>query len=372
MLLLLAVGLNVSVLFWVKVTECLPLGISFYTFQVISYLVDVYRGKIRRETSLIRFATYIMMFPQLIMGPIVEYGEVRGELKRRKVNAKDIEQGGMLFVAGLFCKVVLSDKLGILWNDVWVTGYENISTPLAWITAISYSLKLYFDFYGYSLMAIGLGNLMGFHLPENFRLPYMAGSVSEFYRRWHMTLGRWFKQYIYIPLGGNRQGLFLTVCNLWIVWILTGFWHGCSWNFLLWGIFLWFFIALEKVLHKLFGQAKWPQKIKWLSHVYVWLVIPVSWIFFAISDLGQLQIFMHRMFALGQVVCENPGDYLMILRDYGVLLAMGLFGITPWAAKLYRKCCEKKWFMVCMALLFWWCVHLLVSEGENPFMYLVY
>ena len=184
----------------------IPLGISFYTFQILSYIIDVYRGEERRETSFINFAAYVVMFPQLIMGPIVSYGEVRKNLRRREFTAAGLQEGLKVFTLGLAAKVLLADRIGLLWQEAQVAGFESISTPLAWLAAAAYSLKLYFDFYGYSLMASGLGRMLGFELPANFNHPYMAVSVRDFYRRWHMTLGRWFRRYVYIPLGGNRRG----------------------------------------------------------------------------------------------------------------------------------------------------------------------
>jgi len=235
----------------------LPPGISFYTFQILSYLLDVYRGEQRREESFLMLASYITMFPQLLSGPIVGYGEIRENLRHRTFNAGSVQEGLKLFTMGLASKVLLADRVGILWQEVQVTGFESISTPLAWIAAVAYSMKIYFDFYGYSLMASGLGRMLGFELPENFRNPYMSSSVREFYRRWHMTLGRWFTKYVYIPLGGNRKGEFRTVCNLLAVWALTSIWHGTTANFLIWGMLLWLAIVFERLLGGLGNADFW-------------------------------------------------------------------------------------------------------------------
>ena len=229
----------------------LPLGISFYTFQILSYLIDLYRSGRKGETSFVIFATYITMFPRLLSGPIVYYSEVEAALQRRSFTVHSVQEGLKVFTMGLAAKVLLADRIGLLWQEVQVTGFESISTPLAWLAAVAYSLKIYFDFYGYSLMARGLGKMLGFELPENFRTPYMAGSVRDFYRRWHITLGRWFCNYVYIPLGGNRNGEFRTVCNLLAVWFLTAIWHGSTANFLIWGMLLWLAIVLEKQLMRL-------------------------------------------------------------------------------------------------------------------------
>ena len=224
----------------------LPLGISFYTFQVLSYLIDVYRGEQKKELSFVRFAAYISMFPQLVSGPIVLYGEVRSKLWNRRFCAETLQDGLKVFTAGLAAKVLLADRIGILWHDVQVTGFESISTPLAWLGAVAFSLKIYFDFYGYSLMAVGLGRILGFELPQNFREPYMAVTVRDFYRRWHMTLGRWFCKYVYIPLGGSRNGELRTALSLLAVWFLTGIWHGSTANFLIWSMMLWLLIVMER------------------------------------------------------------------------------------------------------------------------------
>ena len=228
----------------------LPLGISFYTFQVLSYLIYVYRGDERKEISFLYFATYLVMFPRLMSGPIVTYGEVRRELNSRKFTVAGLQEGLKVFTMGLAAKVLLADRIGMLWQEVQITGFESISTPLAWMGAVAFSLNLYFDFYGYSLMAVGLGRMLGFELPENFNEPYAACSVREFYRRWHITLGRWFCRYVYIPLGGSRQGELKTVCNLLIVWLLTAIWHGGTANFLVWGMLIFVIIALERQVEK--------------------------------------------------------------------------------------------------------------------------
>lgn len=235
----------------------LPLGISFYTFQIISCVVDVYRKEIKEELTLFRFATYVTMFPKMLSGPITSYGEISDELSYRKYNIFKIEMGLRLFILGLGMKVLVADRIGMLWNDIQTIGFQSISTPLAWLGSMAYSIQIYLDFQGYSLMAIGIGRMLGFHLPNNFNHPYMSKSVTEFWRRWHMTLGMWFRSYVYIPLGGNRYGMKRLVANLFAVWILTGLWHGASWNFILWGFLLFLLILLEKLFynHCLIGQG---------------------------------------------------------------------------------------------------------------------
>lgn len=348
----------------------IPLGISFYTFQILSYIIDVYRGEERRETSFINFAAYVVMFPQLIMGPIVSYGEVRKNLRRREFTAAGLQEGLKVFTLGLAAKVLLADRIGLLWQEAQVAGFESISTPLAWLAAAAYSLKLYFDFYGYSLMASGLGRMLGFELPANFNHPYMAVSVRDFYRRWHMTLGRWFRRYVYIPLGGNRRGGLRTAANLAAVWILTALWHGDTLNFLLWGLLLAALIILERMLARLRLPGILRLSARILGHVYLLAVIPVTWMCFAITDIGQLQVFLGRLFGTASGVYVNPGDWQGALADYGILFAAGIFACTPGVEKIFTRIKDHPVGMALLAALFWVCVWRLQVEGQNPFMYL--
>lgn len=227
----------------------LPLGISFYTFQIISYVADLYTEKLEAPGTLLEFGTYVCMFPQLIAGPILQYREVSGQLRERRHTVWQVEQGLELFCLGLGSKVLLANKISIFWNQVQGIGFSSISTPVAWMGAAAFSFEIYFDFWGYSLMAMGLGRMMGFTIPRNFSVPYMACSATEFWRRWHITLGRFFREYVYIPLGGNRGGRLRTVFNLFLVWALTGLWHGASWNFVVWGLGFFVLLVLEKNLY---------------------------------------------------------------------------------------------------------------------------
>ena len=344
----------------------MPLGISFYTFQILSYLTDVYRGEIAAEHSFVKTAAYISMFPQLTSGPIVRYREVSETLKSPKMNAEDFDRGLKTFVCGLALKVLLADRLAILWWEIQTTGFISISTPLAWLGAFGYSLQIYFDFYGYSLMALGLGSILGFSLPENFRMPYMADSVREFYRRWHISLKNWFQKYVYIPLGGSRKGKLRTVLNLLTVWILTALWHGGSLNFLLWGLSLWLLITLERALFSRwnFGKRNIP------GHLYVWLVIPITWMCFAISDLRELGVYFGRMFGLIKGISVYSGDFEKALGNYGIFFLIGLILCTPFPEKLYRRCRDSFLGMLLLAMLFWLCIWRIQTEGNNPFMYL--
>lgn len=359
-------NIGVLILFKAGVGEKgLPLGISFYTFQILSYLIEVYQGKIQRERSFLKFTTYITMFPKLISGPIVSYDEVEKDLSYRKFSLEKLQDGLQLFVVGLAAKVLLADRVGILWHEVQVTGFESISTPLAWLAALAYAMQIYFDFYGYSLMAVGLGRMLGFELPINFKTPYMARSVRDFYRRWHITLGRWFCRYVYIPLGGNRKGELRTICNLLVVWVLTAVWHGSTINFLIWGLLLVTCIIIERQLEKT-GIIK---RLKVLPHVYLWFVILISWMCFAITDLGQLQVYLGRMFHVVEGISVRSGDWLAALENYGGLFLVAILGCTPLMEKLYRKCKDHLVGKLMLAALFWICVRRLMIEGDNPFMY---
>ena len=363
-----AISGNVAILLLFKygIGEAgLPLGISFYTFQMLSYLIDVYRGEVRRARSVVNFAVYVTMFPQLTAGPIVKYGEVRKELKDRECTPAGIQEGLGTFILGLAYKVLLADRIGLLWHEVQVTGFESISTPLAWLAAIAYSMEIYFDFYGYSLMAVGLGRMLGFRLPENFRTPYMARSVRDFYRRWHITLGRWFCQYVYIPLGGNRRGELRTVVNLLVVWLLTAVWHGSTANFLLWGGLLVFCIIVERQAERL-GIGK---KLKVLPHLYLWFVIPITWVCFANTDFSQLLVYLGRMFGIEFGVPIIRGDWQNALADYKCLFVAAFFCCTGLVQKVYCKWKDNILVKLLLAALLWMCVERLFMEGNNPFMY---
>lgn len=367
-LLAVGVGLNLGVLLAFKsggAKENLPLGISFYTFQIISYLVDVYRGEIRAERSFISLATYITMFPQLVSGPIVNYSEVKGSMEYQKPSPGMREEGMELFIVGLCYKVFLADRTGFLWRGAKSIGFESLSTPYAWLAAIAFSMEIYFDFYGYSLMAIGMGKMLGFELPENFRDPYMAKGVRDFYRRWHMTLGRWFKKYVYIPLGGNRKGTFRTILNLFIVWTLTSLWHGFGVNFLIWGGILFLCIAIERLLE----QAGFAGKLGVLSHLFLWIIIPVTWMCFAITDVQELYVYIGRMFGFVEGIKVRSDDWIKALRDYGPLLAGCFAACTPLVRKAFEKCKNSIFLKFALAVLFWLCVRRIAIEGDNPFLY---
>ena len=344
----------------------LPIGISFYTFQIISYLVDVYRRETKAEKSLISLGTYLCMFPQLIAGPIVNYHLIQEQLHKRKHSMVKVESGLKVFALGLAYKVLLANRVGHLWTEVTAIGYESISTPLAWMSIVAYSLQLYFDFYGYSLMAIGLGRMMGFDFPQNFNNPYMAVSMTDFWRRWHMTLGGWFREYVYIPLGGNRGGFAKTVRNMFVVWLLTGLWHGASWNFVLWGLLLFVLLFVEKA-----GLGKVLERHKALGHIYMILWIPLSWLVFVITDLSQLGIYLQKLFpffgSTGTVLFQ--GDYLKYGKTYGIYLVLGILFATGVQEKLLKKNKNRLWVMLLLLALFWASVYCMYLGMDDPFLY---
>lgn len=343
----------------------LPLGISFYTFQMISYQIDCYRGTVQGRAKMIPFATYVCMFPQLIAGPIVRYSEVAERMQSRRVRIRDLENGLKLFTLGLGLKVLLANQIGTLWNLIMTAGTGRLHALVAWLGAFAYSFQIYFDFWGYSVMAMGLGKMLGFHIPRNFDQPYTSRSLSEFWRRWHMTLGSWFKEYVYIPLGGNRKGSGRTVFNLFVVWGLTGLWHGAAWNFVLWGIVFFLLISLEKRTY-----GKWLEKSRVLGHIYTMLLIPATWVIFAITDMGQLGGYLCNLAGYHREdILVGTTQLLRYLKEYGILLIACVIFATPLPAKLYWKW-KDRWFMVLILLgIFWWSVREIISGSNNPFLY---
>lgn len=341
----------------------LPIGISFYTFQMVSYLVDVYRKTISAEHRILHFGVYVTMFPQLIAGPIVRYQDIRKSLQKRKYSQHLFFCGLAQFIWGLGLKVLLGNRIGGLWHTVCSTGFESISTPLAWMGILACSLQLYFDFWGYSLMAIGLGRMIGFSLPVNFRHPYQARSMSEFWHRWHITLGSWFREYVYIPLGGNRGGKPRTYRNLLIVWVLTGVWHGAGWNYLLWGLFLFAVIAIEKA-----GWIRVLKKHALLSHLYMLLLILISWLMFSVTDIHNLGIYFQRLIGLGGEAVFQ-GDYLKYGLQYGTLLAVGVLFCTPIPYRVWDAV-KKPWATgILLLIVLLTSLYYLYMGMNDPFLY---
>ncbi len=343
----------------------LPLGISFYTFQMVSYQVDCYRGTQKEPADLISFASYVSMFPQLIAGPIVRYDEVADRMRSRKIRIRNIENGLKLFTVGLGLKVLLANQIGTLWNTIMTAGAGNLHASVAWLGAIAYSFQIYFDFWGYSVMAMGLGKMLGFRIPRNFDNPYTSRSISEFWRRWHITLGRWFREYVYFPLGGSRKGRLRTIGNLFVVWTFTGLWHGADWNFLLWGLTFFLLLTIEK---NTYGRKLESTRV--IGHLYTLLLIPITWVIFAITDIRQLVLYLGNMFGVHTSTVMVGGQQLMrYLQEYWVLLIACILFATPFPGKLYHKY-RDRWFAVILCLvIFWFSVHEIMVGANNPFLY---
>lgn len=344
----------------------LPLGISFYIFKMISFQVDLCRGEIQSKPEFLDTALYFTMFPQVVSGPVMRYNE-GGFQEKRTWKPEQFEDGLKYFVTGLGMKVLLADRLAILWNDLQMIGFQSISTPLAWLGAFGYSLQLYFDFWGYSLMASGIMVMLGFDFIENFHHPYGAGSISEFYRRWHMTLGSWFRDYVYIPMGGSRCGEGKQVFNLAVVWLLTGIWHGNGINYLIWGAVLGLLVILEKLLY-----GKFLKKIPLLGNIYVLVLIPLTWVIFAITDLKQLGIYFGRLFPFigGAGLAVNQQDIIRYAQNYGIYFGAGILLCIPAVFRFFEKHKKNQIVVLLLVVVFWASVYLLSSSTGNPFMYL--
>lgn len=346
----------------------LPIGISFYTFQAMSYTIDVYRNDVRVQKNLIDFGMYITMFPQLIAGPIVRYADVQDQLAERSVTTADFSEGIMRFVVGLGKKVLLANQMGAVWSDIYALGGD-VSALMAWTGAIAYTFQIYFDFSGYSDMAIGLGRMFGFKFPENFRYPYQSVSITDFWRRWHITLSTWFKEYLYIPLGGNRRGLARQALNLLIVWSLTGFWHGAGWNFVMWGLYYFVILFIEK-LFLLKALDKLP---KFFRHVYALLLIIIGWVIFASDDVSVLLPYLGSMFGANGAI---GGMDVYTLLTKAVLLIICCIASTELPKKLFLSAAgamnEKAAFTlksVLMIALLALSMILLIGDSYNPFLY---
>ena len=318
----------------------LPIGISFYTFQILSYVVDVYRKDVEVEKNIINFGAYVVMFPQLIAGPIVRFSTIQQEMRERTIAMDKIAKGIGRFVMGLSKKVLIADLLGEFVAAMDVAPKN--SAFLLWMVALAYAMQIYFDFSGYSDMAIGLGFMLGFHFPENFDYPYVSKSITEFWRRWHMTLGGWFRDYVYIPLGGNRVSMLKWMRNVFVVWFLSGLWHGASWNFVLWGVYFGVILALEKLFLK-----KWLERLPdILQHFYAIVLVVISFVIFRLESIGEAGKFLAGMFGFG---LENApvGDGISLgmyqFRNYAFLIAVAIviaLGLPKW---IWGKITEKEW-----------------------------
>lgn len=344
----------------------LPLGISFYTFQVVSYVVDVYRKTTPAEKSAVSFATYMTFFPQLIAGPIVRYEELRGQLDGREETWIKIANGFCLFMIGLGKKMLLANPMGQLWDGLRALP-DVVGILGAWMGAAAFTMQIYFDFSGYSDMARGLGSMFGFEIPVNFRYPYAAQSIKEFWRRWHITLSQWFRDYVYIPLGGSRCGKMRTFVNLFIVWALTGLWHGAAWNYVLWGLYYFVLLAAERLI----GETRLARVPRVLRHVLTMILVMLGWVLFAIEDFGVLRVYLHAMFSLsGGLIGAQATVWVL---SYLPLFAVAVLAALPLAARLVQRKEETR-LVRCGAPV--WCLLLLaascaalVAQSYNPFLY---
>ena len=344
----------------------LPIGISFYTFQTMSYTIDVYKNTVKVQKNIITFGTYVSLFPQLIAGPIVRYEDVAEQLMHRKETLQGFTDGVKLFLIGLSKKVLLANEMGNLWDAIRESGTQSGALG-SWVGIIAYTFQIYFDFCGYSEMAMGLGKMFGFDFLKNFNYPYISKSVTEFWRRWHISLGTWFREYVYIPLGGNRKGLSRQIINIAVVWFLTGLWHGASWNFILWGLYFGVLLMIEK-LFMLKVLKKAPAVI---SHIYSIIIILFGWVLFYFENLNEMGIFLARMF--GSDGFMMSGDISVKIISYIPLLIVAAITSTPLISKLYHKIKSKPILYVIdnagcvLALLL--CTAALVSSDYNPFLY---
>ena len=350
----------------------LPIGISFYTFQSLSYPVDIYRGEARAQKNIVAFGAYVTFFPQLIAGPIVQFHQIAKQLVERRESVDQFSKGISRFLQGLGKKVLFANTIGLLWEEISAMPLDSLPALTAWLGIFAYAFQLYFDFSGYSDMAVGMGLMFGFRFPENFDHPYVSRSITEFWRRWHITLGSWFRDYVYIPLGGNRRGLPLQLRNIAIVWALTGIWHGASWNFLLWGLYFGFWLMLEKLF-----LLKWLEKIpRFFQHFYALFLVLLGWVLFAFDDLSQGLGYLSAMFGGGERLLDHEFVYLFytnfLLLALLCIASAGLprrvrngisrFSIRrPMAFSVLRSAGGVFLFLMCVAFL--------VDASYNPFLY---
>ena len=344
----------------------LPIGLSFYTFQSLSYLVDVYRGKARYQKNILSFGLYISMFPQLVAGPIVQYSDIDAQLRSRETSMDKFGQGVRYFIWGLGKKVLLANNLGAVYEAV--AALPALSVLSAWVGALAYTFQIYYDFSGYSDMAIGLGRMFGFELKENFSHPYCARSITEFWRRWHISLGSWFREYVYIPLGGNRVSVLRHILNLLLVWALTGLWHGASWNFVVWGLYYGVLLILEKYLLR-----RVTERIPILGTIYTMLLVIVGWVFFFSPTLGAAGSYLKAMAGVGTVgITDEAGMYYLLTSL--VLFWLSWIFAVPTASRISEEHMEWSdgWaplFLLIHVGIFMTAVAYLIHDTYNPFLY---
>lgn len=344
----------------------LPIGISFYTFQTMSYSIDVYRGDAPVQKNIITFGTYVALFPQLIAGPIVRYKDVAYQLDHRRETLDQVTHGVKLFMVGLGKKVLIANQMGAMWDAIRETGQSN-GVLGSWIGIAAYTFQIYFDFSGYSDMACGLGNMFGFEFLKNFNYPYISKTITEFWRRWHISLSTWFREYVYIPLGGNRKGIKRQIFNLLVVWLLTGFWHGAAYNFILWGLYYGIILIIEK-----FILMKWLDKLpSAIQHIYTLFIVMIGWTLFYFEDMGQLLSYLSCMFDFTQGIIGQKA--LSITLSYLPLFVVASLASTPLGAKLYEKVRNQGFVWIpetayCAVVLLL-CTASLVNQSYNPFLY---
>ncbi|HBL83932.1 MAG: transcriptional regulator [Clostridiales bacterium GWF2_38_85] len=350
----------------------LPIGISFYTFQIMSYSIDLYRRQAKRAANIISFGTYVSLFPQLIAGPIVRYKDVDDQLRKRETNITKFASGVQTFSAGLFKKIIIADSMAAICEYMKNTAMYETTVVGAWMVVIFFTFQIYFDFSGYSDMAIGLGRMFGFEFLENFNYPYISKSITEFWRRWHMSLSTWFKEYVYIPLGGNRKGLLIQFRNIAIVWFITGFWHGASWNYILWGVYFGIILIIEKIF-----LLKFLEKIpKVFAHIYALFFIVMGWWIFYFRDLNKGVDFLKMMFGFSNSTFITGGILYDIIR-FLPLVIIAIIGSTPFPKKQFKMLTEKysvaRYVVpVGVAVVLFVCTAYMVNSTFSPFLYYIF
>ncbi len=349
----------------------LPIGISFFTFQSMSYTIDLYRRNIKVQKNPVSFIAFVSLFPQIVAGPIVRYEDVQNEIDNRTITEKMVGDGICRFITGLGKKVLIANNIGMLWTTVKAMEYTELSAATAWLGILAFTFQIFFDFSGYSDMAIGLGKMLGFHFLENFNYPYISKSITEFWRRWHISLGSWFRDYVYIPLGGNRKGPAKHIRNICIVWLLTGIWHGANWNFIIWGVYFGILLLIEK-----FFLGKILQKLPaFVSHIYTLFLVVISWAIFAIEDMSKLGKFLAAMFGAGGSFADNTSMYLLVTN--AILFVILAIAATPAPKKIAEKLLTKLGENpagtviknVAFVAIFIICTAFLVANSYNPFLY---
>lgn len=347
----------------------LPIGISFYTFQTLSYTIDVYRNKVSVQKNIIDFATYVTLFPQLVAGPIVQYKDIEQQLHTRTITLNNFVNGIERFVFGLFKKVVLANNVGMIWQSVSSSPIETMSVIYVWLGALAFTFQIYFDFSGYSDMAIGMGKMFGFHFHENFQFPYCAKSVSEFWRRWHISLGQWFKDYVYIPLGGSRCSKTILIRNICIVWFLTGLWHGASWNFVLWGMYFAIFLIIEKCFIKQYLSLL-PS---FLRIVMTFIIVVISWVIFAFDDIQIAILYLQSMLGIHHNPLFSSNVFYLLSHNCILLIICFIFAFGEPIKTYIHKISQNKLVLcfkpVVLTFILFISICFLVGESYNPFLY---